>query len=474
MSQASRKIPGLLALLLLGCTVGPDYEKPALPSPTAWSEPGEGKVASVEADLSRWWTLFGDPGLDSLVERALHSNLDLRSAGARIREARAQYGIAWSALLPSVNATASYTRSRNSQNGLYGFGAFPRYLSEYNAGFDASWEIDLFGGARRGNEAAAADVEAAVEDRWAVMVSLLGEVARNYVALRGYQLQRAVLQENQRSAQGTVDLTRARLSAGVATALDLARAEAQYAASGALIPTVEIQLEQSIHRLGVLLGQDPSALSGELGTVGSIPAIPPRVLVGLPSTLLVRRPDVRRAERQLAAQTARIGLATAELYPRLSLTGAFGFDSIGAADFFKWGSRMWSIGPTLRWPVFAGGRIVSTIRLEEARAEQAAFAYEQAFLVALEDVENALVAYLREGHRTATLVEEVAADRRATDLANELYLKGLASFLEVLDAQRALYLAQWELAQSQAAVTLNVVALYKALGGGWEGDKSPP
>ena len=457
-----------VVFFLSGCAVGPDYEKPALKGPAAWGGADAAKIASEAAELGRWWTVFQDAALDSLVERAVRSNLDLRDATARIREARAQYGVAVGALLPSLDATGSYTRSRVSENGFFGFGPFPRYRNEYNGAFDASWEIDLFGGARRGYEAAVADVEASFEDRRAVLVSLLGEVARNYVSARGFQRQLAVLRDNVRSAQGTVDLTKARLTAGVATALDVARAESQLAASASLIPGTEGALMQSVHRLGVLLGAEPNALREEMGPEGPIPAAPARVIVGLPSDLLARRPDVRRAERQLAAATARIGLATAELYPRISLTGTFGLDSIGSGDFFKWGSRAWSLGPTLRWPVFAGGRIRANIEVQDARAEQAAIAYERTFLTALEDVENALVAYLREGDRRRSLEEEVAADRRAVELAEDLYRKGLASFLEVLEAQRSLYAAQAEVARSEAAVTLDLVSLYKALGGGWE------
>ena len=457
-----------MVIFLAGCAVGPDYEKPALRSPAAWRGAEAEKTPSQSADLARWWTLFQDARLDSLIERAVRSNLDLRAAASRIREARAQFGVTASGLMPAIDAVGSTTRSRTSQSSFFGTGAFPRYRSDTSAGFDASWEIDIFGAGRRSYEAAVADIESSVEDRRAVLVSLLGEVAREYVSVRGLQRQLAVLRENDRSAQGTLDLTKARLAAGVATSLDVTRAEAQRASSASLIPAIEASLQQSVHRLGVLLGEEPNALRVELATEGPIPAAPPRILVGLPSDLLARRPDLRRAERQLAAATARIGLATAELYPRISLTGAFGLDSIGSADFLKWGSRTWSLGPTLRWPVFAGGRIRANIEVEDARAEQAAIAYERAFLGALEEVENGLVAYLREGDRRRSLEEEVAADRRSVNLAEDLYRKGLASFLEVLDAQRALYAAQSSLAQSEAVVTLNLVALYKALGGGWE------
>jgi len=363
--------------------------------------------------------------------------------------------------------TGSYARSRVSPNGQpVQFSEI--YQSRYKAGFDASWEIDVFGGGRRRIEAATADVDAWMENRRAVLVTLLGDVGRNYVALRGNQFLLAVLRQNVATARGTVEITQARLAAGVATTLDLTRAEALLASAESALPQVEAEIKQTLHRLSVLVGHPPEALTPELAVEAPIPSAPGRVIVGLPSDLLLRRPDVRQAERRLAAATATIGSATAQLYPRFSLTGAFGLDSLGSADFLTWQSRVWSLGPSIRWPIFAGGRLRAQIAVEDARKEQALAAYEKAVLVALEDVENALVSYLREGDRRGKLEAAVAADRKAVELADDLYRKGLTSFIEVLDAQRALYLAQAELARSQAQVTLNLVALYKALGGGWE------
>jgi outer membrane protein, multidrug efflux system len=454
----------IAALLLLGgCAVGPDYERPRTTAPAQWGQTAD----TATADLSRWWTVFNDETLNRLVERALQANHDLRIAAARIDESRGELGVVKGYILPDVNAGADYTKSRVSANGQ----PFPNpqiYQSRYSLGFDAAWEIDIFGGGRRRIEAAQADVEAWIENERAVLVTLLGDVARNYVAFRGNQLLLAVLRQNVATAKGTVDITQARLTAGVATSLDVTRSEALKASAEAALPQVETALKQNLHRLSVLLGQAPEALGPELEREAPIPSAPDRVVVGLPSELLLRRPDVRRAERRLASQTASIGVAVAQLYPRLSLTGAFGLDSLGSADLFKWDSRAWSLGPTIRWPIFAGGRISAQISVEEARQKQALAAYEQSVLVALEDVENALVAYLREGDRRRLLEAAVAADRKAVELAEDLYKKGLTSFIDVLDAQRALYIAQSELARSQAQVTLELVALYKALGGGWE------
>jgi NodT family efflux transporter outer membrane factor (OMF) lipoprotein len=389
-------------------------------------------------------------------------------AQSRIREARAVVGIAFGALLPELDANASATRLRESKNGPFGAVGFPLYRNDFLATFDASWELDLFGGNRRALEAAGADFEATVQDRNAVLVSLLGEVARTYVELRGAQRQLAVLRGNETSARGTVDLTKARLQAGVATALDVARSEALLAGVSSQIPLSARAIRQALYRLGVLLGQNPRSLEGALTPEGPIPAVPPKVTVGLPSELLRRRPDVRRAERQLAAATARIGQATADFYPKVTLLGSFGVESLHTSDWFAWPSRLWSVGPSVQFPVFQGGRIAANVEVQNARQEQARLQFEEAFLLALEEVENALTAWIREGERHGSLEEEVAADRRAVELAEDLYRKGLASFLDVLEAQRSLYGAQLQLADSEAARSVDLVALYKALGGGWD------
>ena len=453
----------VVVLALSGCSVGPDYEPPKSSSPGTWGQPAD----TSPADLSTWWTVFNDPMLNKLVERAVRANHDLKIAAARVDEARAQLGVVKGYMLPQVDATADWSKRRVSPN-AQPFNVNQIYQSRYTVGFDASWEIDIFGGGRRAVEAAFTDLEAWNENRRAVLVTLLGDVAVNYVALRGNQLLLAVLRENVATAKGTVELTQARLAAGVATTLDVSRAEALHASAQAALPQVDAGLKQTVHRLSVLLGLPPEALASELERDAPIPAAPDRVVVGLPSQLLLRRPDVRRAERRLASATANIGVAVAELYPRFSLTGAFGLDSLGSSDLFSWQSRAWSFGPSIRWPIFAGGRLRAQVAVQDARTEQALAEYERVVLVALEDVENALVAYLREGDRRKALEAAVAADRKAVDLADDLYRKGLTSFIDVLDAQRALYIAQSELARSQAQVTLDLVALYKALGGGWE------
>jgi outer membrane protein, multidrug efflux system len=467
-----------LTLLAAGCAVGPNYQKPDLAAPTGWKEAQQTGVDARAAELSRWWSAFNDPLLDSLVERAVRSNLDLRLAEARIREARATRAVTAAGAWPTVDVSGSYTRNRASENAVgspaqgavvapSGGGAnLDQNL--YRTGFDASWEIDVFGGVRRSVEAADATIEATVEDRRDVLVTLLGEVARNYIDLRGFQRRLAVARANLKAQQDTLELTRVRFQAGLASDLDVAQQETQLNTTAAQIPTLESFLKQTAYGLDVLLGLQPGVLWNELAKEEEIPGLPPEVLIGLPSDLLRRRPDIRRAERQLAAATALVGATTADLFPKFSLTGVAGLQSISASDWFTGGSRFWSIGPTIRWPVFDAGRIRANIEIRNAQQEQALTQYEKSILSAFRDVETALVNYANEQGRYRSLIEAVAANRRAVAMANELYVRGLNDFLNVLDTQRSLYVTESDLAQSQATMASNLVALYKALGGGWE------
>ncbi len=459
---------GLVVLIAAaGCAVGPNYRSPKLPVPAEWSEPRLGGVTEGEAEVVRWWATFRDPTLDSLIERAAESNHDLRLAAARVREARALRSGVAADLFPQVDPVASLTDARRSQNAL----TFPITQLDtdlYEAAFDASWELDVFGGKRRAVEAATADLAAAVEDARDVLITLLAEVARNYIEARGFQGRLAIAYRNIEAQREVLDVTQSRFAAGLANELDVSRAAAVLASTTAQLPTLETSLHQGMHRLGVLLGQEPGALMAELSTDRPIPAPPPEVPVGLPADLLRRRPDVRRSERQLAAVTARIGVATAELFPKFSLTSLAGFQSLHTSDLFTGGSRFWSAGPSVTWRILDVARVRAGIHVWNAREEQAVAQYEKAVLISLEDVENALVAYAKEQLRYASLNEAVEANRRALELANELYAKGLSDFLSVLDAERSLYLAEDQLVQSEGNISVSLVALYKALGGGWE------
>jgi NodT family efflux transporter outer membrane factor (OMF) lipoprotein len=451
-------------------TVGPDYAKPQTAVPAQWSETPEPGITSVEpeVELTRWWTVFNDPQIDSLVKRAVASSKDLQAAEARIREARALRSIAAAGAYPAVTASGAYTRSRDSGNTDSSKSGGVDNEDLFDAGFDANWEIDVFGGVRRSVEAASADVSASEEDYNNVLVTLLAEAVRNYIELRGSQLRISIARENIGSQEQTLELAQARLEAGLGSELEVAQAKAQLATTEAQIPALETSMKQSIHRLGVLLGQPPGALLDELSTSEPMPAAPPEVPVGLPSELLRRRPDIRQAERELAAQTARIGVAVADLFPRFFLTGAFGLQSANLSDFVSSGSRFWSIGPSFSWPVFSAGRIRANIRLQEIRQEQALISYEQVVLTSLEEVENALVSYGKEQAARQSLAQSVESNRRSVEISNELYAKGLVDFLNVLVSQRALYQSEDALAQSDQRVLTNLAALFKALGGGWE------
>jgi NodT family efflux transporter outer membrane factor (OMF) lipoprotein len=467
-----------IVLWATGCTVGPDYRRPDTTVPPAWSEAGYGGIDTRPAALARWWEEFNDPTLTRLANRAVGSNLDLRLAEARIREARALRRIAESAAWPTVDVSGSYSRSRTSENAIapsgQTSGGSPFFSGSNNGqdlfrtGFDSSWEIDVFGGVRRSVEAADATIEATIEDRRDVLVTLLGDVARSYIDLRGFQQRLAVTRNNLTAQQESLEITQVRFQAGLANDLQVAQAEAQVNTTAAEIPALEALAKQAAHRLDVLLGTHPGALWTELSTDAPIPALPPEAHVGMPSELLRRRPDIRRAERQLAAATAEIGVATADLYPRFSLTGIFGVQSVSASDWISAPSRFWNIGPTIRWPVFDAGRIRANIEVRNARQEQALTGYERTILTALEDVENALVSYAKEQTRYRSLTAAVVASRRAVRLSDELYKNGLLDFLNVLVSRRALYDNEDDLAQSEAAMATNLVALYKALGGGWE------
>ena len=467
----------LLAFLADGCanmpSVGPDYHAPETKAPAHWTEPLAGGETKSAAATATWWKNFHDAELDSLIERAACSNLDLRIAQARVREARAEYGIAVGNLFPTVDASGSYARQRQSKrqpvlSSLPMPPGVPFDNNYYQSGFDASWEIDVFGGKRRAVESAKAQVSAAEFGQRDVLVTLLGEVARNYVEARGYQRRLEIARDNIRAQEQSLAIVQNRFTNGLTSDLDVQQASTVLATTRAVVPALETALAAAIHRIGVLLGQTPESLETELLTVAPIPAAPPVVPVGLPSELLLRRPDVRLAERQLAAATANIGVAKADLFPKFYLTGVAGFQSVSASDWFDAGSRFWSAGPTVQWNIFDAGRIRANIKIQNARQEQALAKYEQTALGAFEDVENALVAYAKEQVRRRSLEDAVTSSQESLRLANQLYANGLSNFINVLDAERSLYQAQDALVQSERTVSTDLISLYKSLGGGWE------
>jgi NodT family efflux transporter outer membrane factor (OMF) lipoprotein len=470
----------LLAGTLAGCPVGPDYQKPKLPVPQKWAE---GENVRAAAPPAAWWKCFGDPVLNKLVGEAIGSNLDFRQTEQRILDARAQRTIAVAQGLPSIDGRATLSKRRNNFIGSgagsgIGTGSLPTGASgvggtifnTFQAGFDAQWEIDLFGGIRRNIESAEASMEAETENRRDVLVSLLAEVARNYIAVRENQRQIAITRDNVAAQEDTLGLTRAREQAGLASHLEVAQQEAQVQATRSQLPVYETAMKQAVHTLGVLLGRPPGALLSLLNDEGRVPAASVAVVADLPSELLRRRPDIRRAERQLHAATAQIGVATADLYPKVNLSGFLGMQNMKISDFTPVG-KSWNMTAGLGLPVFNWGRIRANIAAREAQQEQSFLAYQSTVLNAFKEVEDALVAYAQQQQRRQSLERSVDASKLAVALADERYERGLTDFLNVLEAQRVLYQAQSNLVGSEAQVSTNLVALYKALGGGWEAVK---
>jgi multidrug efflux system outer membrane protein len=472
----------LLIVTVVGCMVGPDYRTPAMKLPTHW-DGNDQQIKQAEnqddkTDLATWWQSFDDPMLNQLVAQALSSNLDEKIALARIREERAYLVISRAGLFPSVGTYGSYTRQRYSANSPFGFfpQALPRDENIYQAGFDTSWELDVFGGIRRGVEASKADLAASIENARDVRVTLLAEAARDYVTVRALERRIQIAKANLRDQSDSLKLAQARFEQGFAPELDVFQARSLLETTQAQVPELESELAQTVHRIGVLLGREPDALQAELSDTAPIPgiadpdAIAVRIPVALPSDLLRRRPDIRAAERQIAAATARVGVATADLFPKFNIIGTAGLESISPGDFFFGTSRMWQVGPSMTWPIFEGGRIRANIEVRNAQEEEALLTYRKTVLIALAEVEDALVAYAKERTRHQALAASAEDFKRSQLLALDRYEEGYDTYLDVLEAQRSLYAAQDSLAQSDQLLIDDLIAIYKALGGGWQTD----
>src|SRR5262252_931201 len=471
MRQPSWVLPVVSSLLLAGCAVGPNYKRPQAAVPTHWTVGPTRGTEAKSPETDEWWASFQDAELNSLVERSASRNLDLKLALERVQEARAARGVAQSGYFPSVDGAASVTRNRQRviapvgpQNSPV---IAPVEFNNFQGGLSASWELDVFGGVRRSAQAAAAAATAAEDNRRDVLVILLGDVGRVYAQLRGFQRRLEIADKNIKTQQDTLDLTTARARAGVASELDVSRAAAQLESTKSVVPSLISGIDVSIHRLSVLLGEEPGALRSELEKTSPIPTVGPEVEVGLPSDLLQRRPDIRRSEAQLAAATARIGEAKADRFPRFVLTGTAGRQATQLHDLTLGAGNFFSAGPGISLPLFTGGRIRSNIAVQTSRQREALLGYQSTVLNALEEVENALVSYSQEQERRDRLNEAVSHSQLAVDLATEQYKAGLVDFLSVLDAQRDLYANEDQLVQSQTTVTTNLVGLYSALGGGW-------
>jgi multidrug efflux system outer membrane protein len=452
------------ALTLSACAVGPRYHAPSEP-PVALTALDPHLVAAAQPPETDWWRTFGDSKLDSLIGRALASNLDVRIAVARVREARAVFRDTELNQLPRVTTEASYSRSKQQ---VPGFSTGRVDLEQADIGFDATWEIDLFGRVRHEVESAKADAEAARADLRNAQVTVAAEVARNYLELRGAQTRRAVAEENARTERDTLRLTEVRYQIGPGDPVDVESARARLNATEAAIPALRTAEAQAAHRLAVLVGQRPGALNAELAAppaAAAQTAAPTAVPIGDASSFLRRRPDVQAAERRLAAETARTGVATADLFPRVSITGFVGFLSGDLSSLFKSGSQAWSVSPTLTWPGLDFGGAHARLRAQQARGDESLALYDQTVLRAVEDLQNALVAYRERQVQVVSLTQQVAASRRAADLAHIRYKEGRIDFLRVLDAERTRLSAEDDLAQAQTAANVDVVSIYKALGG---------
>lgn len=474
-----------LALWLAGCAVGPDYEapKPQLPGGYHLLDAQQASKTESGAINSRWWQTFNDPQLNSLIDRAVEGNLTLQQAVLRIAGARQELAQARGGLFPSLNGSAKVTRQQLGLEGLLkANGATDQLDSEtasqlssleqpvtlYQGSFDASWELDLWGKVRRQVELADAQTQAAIEQRNDALVSLEAEVARAYLQLRGAQATVATLEQQIAVAQQSWELTQSQQRNGLAPLTDVENARAQLSSLQAQLPQYQSQTRQAMNGLAVLLGKTPGALDNELYAPKAMPALPQIVPVGIPATLARRRPDIRQAEATLHAQTANIGVSVAQLFPSLSLTGQLGVRNTDVSYLDNWSSHFYSVGPSLSIPIFQGGQLVSSVKLARAQQASAALDYRQTVLTALQDVENALVSYRADQARVTALDETTGSLQRAFDLASDSYRQGISTFIEVLDAQRQLAQAQEQATQARMQSALDLVALYKALGGGWE------
>ena len=473
-----RVISSILFILIAGCSVGPDYVRPELAMPEAWNNSPRSDAA--KAELVEWWTQFQDPKLASLVDRALEANLDLKKAAARIRQARAQATIARADWYPSVAATGQYRRSKAASNNrtvTVDEGAGGTTIDRDNsaedffeAGFDASWELDVFGGTRRAVESAEAGVQAAIEDERDVRVTLLAEVATHYAQFRGFQERLQVARSNLEIQRQSAEISRKRHEAGFASVLDLAQAESEAATTEAQIPQLEASVRTESYALSVLLGEAPGSLENDLNDRVEVPRVAAVLPLGFPSELLSRRPDVRRSEALLHAASADVGVATAQLYPNFSLSGFLGVQGDNFSSLGFWDNHLWNLGSSIFWPIFEGGRLRAGVEGRSAALDEARADYELTVLNALSEVESSLAAYDAEQRRQKSLRIAFEQNRKALDAARKLYAEGIVEFLNVVSAERSLFASEDALTVSSVSSALNLISLYKALGGGWSED----
>lgn len=458
----------LLSALLSACVVGPDYRPPQPPAPDEWHSQPQTGVRPDSADsptLASWWTVLDDPTLNQLIDRALAENKTVKQAMARVAESRARRRISGAALWPTVNSSAGASRSDSDRSTATASALGAN--ETYDAGLDASWEIDLFGGNRRALEASTAQLGATEADLRDVLITLLGDVTLSYVNVRTTQSRLTYAERNLESQREVVDITGWRAEAGLATVLDVEQAKSSYAQTQAALPSLESNLEAAKNRLAVLTGQQPGALEAVLTERKAIPVAPVEIVASVPADVMRRRPDIRSAERRLAAQTAQVGVATAQLYPSLSLSGSITVAAGSASDLFSGAPESNRFGLSLIMPIFRAGALRQNVVAQNALVDQALASYEETVLAAYEEVENALTDWINEQRRHRSLLDAAASARLASDLALMQYNSGLVDFQTVLTADRQLISTEDALAVSDGELTSNLVRLYKALGGGW-------
>ena len=463
----------LVLAALAGCTVGPDFQEPHTDNPAAWGgEPSDvGSRTYGGPGEEQWWESFGDPELTSLVARLSRQNISLASALERVQQGQAETQVAASQGLPHISAQSQYTFTRESPNGPVSLvepapGA-PLGFSLWENSLQSSWELDLFGRVRRAVEAERADTEAAIEARHAIALRAIADLAQDYMQLRGTQAREAINRRNLALADHDLALVRDQFANGVATTLDIANAEAQQATIASELPPLREEAARLINAIGYLLAEPPRALAGELTPVAAPPLVPPAVPVGLPSTLLRRRPDIREAEARLHMATAETGVAVADFYPDITLTGHAGLQGLHVLNAFSMPDLEATVGPTINLPLFQGGQLRGTLRLRRSQQREAALDYRDTVLAAWQDVDDALTAYAAAQQRHDLVAEAVEKDRNALAAAQQSYQQGATDFLNVISAESAVLQGEDDLAQSETEIETDLVGLYKALGGGW-------
>jgi len=456
----------IFILLLFACSIGPNYTKPKLNMPTGWQE-NQATIESKKEIDKQWWKNFQDVSLNNLVDKALSNNLDIKIAATRIQQARAERSGVIANQLPDVNLSGSATRGKNSKN------SYPpdfngRIYNTFQTGFDASWELNIFG-AKRAIEAANASLEATEELAHDTTVSLLGDVASNYIAIRNYQDQIIVAEENLTAQRDTLELIKSQKDAGLMSEIDVMRAAALVNSTESDIPILKASMKESLHSLEILLAEQPGTLDSLLSEKAKVPVSEKELVLGAPADIIRNRPDIREAERNLAAATATKGVIIAEMFPKISLASFFGLASSSTSNLLQFPSKAWNTGANGVLPILDFGRLRADINIASSLQEQAFLTYQKTVLNGLKEVENGLVAYYEEKKRMESLRKTAKEQKLATKLITERYRTGgLISFLDVLDAEKSLYSAEIALAQSKASLSTDLVVLYKALGGGWQ------